>query len=796
MPSSGTPPARPLALLLACLLALGSAGVALAQDADTVTLDLPAQPLDQAVTKLARQAGLAIGGDAALLRGKPAPALKGEFTLRDALRRLLSGTGIVARFTNDRTVTLVRAEDGERLAPISVEAQAETAYGPVEGYRATRSATASRTDTPIREIPASVQVIPRDVIEEQSAQGLEDVYKNISGVVESGNTLNAQSEVRPVIRGFESEILLRNGMRATNVGAVDLANVERVEVLKGPSSILFGAIEPGGVLNYITKKPLTESAHTVSQQVGSYDHLRTTVDSAGSIGEGDTWLYRINGAYTNSDSFRDDVERESTTVAPSFAYQPSTRTELLFDFSFSREESTFDSGIPFGADNEPLVSEDTFFGDPELDGQTLEDTFFSYQLRHRINHVFTLRNQLQFHRVDVENETIRNRGVSGAPGSEMLGRRFQSLDSTEDEIQLVTDVIADFRTGGVEHAVLAGIDLVVQEQDSDRFRQNLAPVPISNDPPTDFTPPGNQPRENRQFDNEWVAVYVQDQLTLLNDRLHILVGGRYDDFHSEFEEDGVDSPEVDESEFTGRAGALFDLTDWAAPFVSISQSFNPQGSFAVDAGNNILPPEEGEQFEAGFKFNLAKDRVVATLAVFQIDKDNVAVFDLPTFLDTGEVTFTGTDQRSEGIELDVTGQINDRLSVIANYAHIDTEVLENPADPEMEGEELGNVAEDSARVWLAYDFGAKSGLSGLGIGGGLRYESERKAQFDDTKLDSFTIFDAGLWYRRPIGGGRLLRVQVNIENLTDEEFFPRASDQSIVHPGEPRSLTASVTLEF
>jgi len=787
-----------LALCAALLLTMTwlGAGTAAAQQPDQqrIEVDIPAQPLDQAVTELARQAGLAIGGNAALLRGKQAPALDGEYTPREALDRLLAGSGVTTRFSGDDTITLMPADDAEddspmQLAPIEVT-------GGEAGYAAARSYAATRTTAPVMDTPVSVQVVPRQVIVDQAAQGLEDVFTNISGVVESGNTLNAQSEVRPVIRGFEAQRLFRNGLRSTNVGSVDLINIQSVEVLKGPASVLFGAIEPGGILNYNTKKPMVESAHEVTLQAGRYDHFRATIDSTGPLNTSRTLRYRLNAAYTDSDSFRDFVDTERVAVAPSLLFVPGDRTELLLDFSFTREEVPFDSGVPFSVDDEPLVSDDTFFGDPALDGQKLEDYFASYQLQHQFNEVFALRNQFSFHRVDARNETIRNRGVTGAPEDELLSRRFQNLESIDDEFQVVTDLSANFQTGMLDHDVLAGVDFVYQDQDQSRFRQNLAPIPINDNPPTAFTPPQDQPQEIRELENRWVAVYLQDQVSLLDDRLHLLAGLRFDDFHSEFREDGQPSPEVDESELTGRIGALYEITPWLAPFASFSRSFNPQASSAVDASNNILPPEEGIQYEGGIKVGPVRKGLVATIAAFRIEKDNVAVFDLPVFLETGEVAFTSSDQRSKGVEVDVSGQLTEALRLIANYAYTNTEILENRADPSLIGRALGNVPDHSVRIWAAYEFFSGSPLQGLGLGAGLRHESDRRAQFDDTQLDAFTTLDAAVWYERSLAGGKAIRAQVNIENLTDKRFFPRASDQSIVHPGEPLNVRATITLTF
>lgn len=802
MPSSFANRSAAMVFCLAGLTGLSLAPVVSAQETENAVearqqFDVPAGPLSSALNQLASQAGLALTYEASLAEGKTTDGVQGRYSAAEALQRLLAGTGLGYRFTGNDTVTLESSDqDGSiRMAPVTVQTSEMSAFDPVDGYAASHAFSATRMSTPILETPASIQVVPREVIDDQGARGLEDVYTNVSGVNEAGNTLNAQAEVRPIIRGFESQLLFRNGMRATNVGAVDLVNVESVEVLKGPASILFGAVEPGGVLNYNTKRPQAEEAREISQEVGSYDHYRTTLDFTGPMNDEKTALYRFNAAYTDSGSFRDSVQQDNVALAPSFSFSRGG-TDMLVDLSYTRKEETFDNGVPFSDDDEPLVSEDTFFGDDDLDGQVLEDYFGSWQLEHRINGIFTLRNQFQFHRVDAHNETVRHRGVSGSPGSEQLGRRYQNLDALEDEYQLVTDLVADFSTGEVKHELLMGVDMVYQDQNNERFRQNLSAIAISDDPQTDVNPPANQPMEESEFENRWLALYLQDQMSLMQDRLHLLAGGRYDDFESKLEEDGVPSPDVDESKFTGRFGALYDLTYWMSPFISASQSFNPQGAFAVNRDGDLIAPEEGRQYEVGFKFVSSDERLVANLAAYRLEKENVAVFDRPHFINTGEVAFTTTDQRSEGVELDITGQLTEQWKVIANYANTDTEVLENRADPSMEGEPLGNVPEESVRLWATYDFASLSALHGFGVGAGLRYQSDRKAQFDDTELDSFTTFDAGAWYTHPLDGGKALKAQLNVENLTDEEYYPRASDQSIVHPGEPLTVTGRISLEF
>jgi len=772
-------------------------GSAQTANAEAQTFDIPAGPLSQVLSRFAGAAGVALSFDAARFSDIQSPGLKGRYTLEQGFATLLEGTGTLAvRQSNGDYV--LQNSGPLALDPIQVGgADQGSAFAPVDGYAATHSYTGTKTDTPILETPMSVQVVTRDVIDDQGAQRLEDVYRNVSGVVESGNTLNAQSFVLPVIRGFETPTILRNGVRATTVGTVDLVNVERVEVLKGPASILFGALEPGGVLNYVTKRPQAEARHELRQEFGSYEHFRTSLDSTGALSRENNLLYRLNAAYTDTESFRDDLDLERVTVAPSLLWLPGDQTEVLLDLSYTREEVPLDSGIPLGQDGEPLVQDDTFFSDPSLDGRDLEDWFASIELEHRFNDVWTLRNKLQYHRAEPRNQAIRNRGVSGEPGQEELGQRFQDEDRVDEEYQWVTDLLADFSTGGVEHQLLVGLDISRQELEFDRFRQNLPAVPISDNPQVRFTPPPDRELTPAfRSETDWVAVYFQDQISLLRDgRLKLLLGGRFDAFDEEDKLDGISS---DESEFTGRAGVLFQANDWFSPYASVTESFLPQGPGTQDREGNTLAPETGIQFELGAKFDFFDESLLVTAALFEVEKEDVALFDFDFFQQTGDFAWLpGVDQRSRGFELDVNGQLSRGLSLTANLAYTDAEETSNRLDPSREGATLGNVPEWSARTWLSYDFAQDSAWDGLGLGLGLRYEGERFTQFDEAiEFDEFLTVDAGVWYRYPLSQGRSLKAQLNLRNLTDERFITRASDQSIAHPGAPFTVQGSLSLHF
>jgi len=683
-------------------------------------------------------------------------------------------------------------KEGE-LAEIVVSAKADE-----KSYVAKEAPSLLKLDVPLIETPQTVTVVPKAVLQDQAAQNLKDAFRNVSGVFESGNTLNAQSEVLPVIRGFEAPSVFRNGMRSSEVGSVDLFNIESVEVIKGPASILFGGMEPGGALNYTTKRPLAERFNEIVQEIGSWDHYRTTLDTSGPIDAAGHFLYRFNMAYTNAESFRNEMDLERIAVAPSFLWKISDNTEIGFDLSYTKEKTPYDSGVPLSAEGKPLVPIDTFFGDPDLDGRTLEDLFAGIDLKHRFNEVFTLRSRLQLHHAEPKNEALRHRGVIGAPGAEVLRQRYQNEAREDEEIQWVTDLSADFTTGAVKHNALVGVDLIHQESVFDRFRMNTPNVPITSDPDVNFDPPpGSDPVPDIKGSVDWAAFYFQDQMSMLeNDRLHLLIGGRYD--YVEQERTRPTDVSSDDGELTFRGGVLYEATDWLSPYISVSESFRPQLVDSLDKSGNVLDPTTGLQFEGGVKLNFFEQRLVTTLSVYQIEKENVAVFDNQYFVDTGLSTYyPGVNQRSRGVELDVAGRITDNLTIIANYAYTDTEVLDNPEAPDTEGDRLGGVPLQALRVWLAYNFPAESKLHGFGFGGGGRFESEHQAQFaDNITLDDFLVFDAGLWYTRQLEGGQILKTRLNFQNITDEEYYPRASTQDIAHPGRPFGVVASVGLEF
>jgi len=800
-------PARAWALL-AIFLALAAAAPAPAADQKKHAFDIPAGPLVASLERFSETAGLdVVAGDA--VEGIDAPALKGELTADEALARLLAGTGLAYRFTGENTIAITteakatreddpvglddgaaEGEPGEAQLPETVVRRTAPRRGT---YKADRASTATRTDTPILETPASIQVVPRQVIDDQASVRLRDIYRNISGVQPLFTGGNVATTEVPIIRGFRDFSIYRNGSRLSSTAPVDLANIERVEVLKGPASVLFGLGEPGGILNLVTKQPVNDTFAIVEQEFGSYDRYRTTLDANAPLTKDGGLLGRLNFAYTNDDTFRAHDGIDRVFIAPTLTWQPTDATSLTLDFSYSYEEYPFDHGLAFNAEGEPVADVSTFLGEPDFRSER-EEVFAGYTLTHDFNDQLTFRNVFMFQHNENRLNAFRHFGSTNADNT--VNRTFDRSVPKGTTFQGIADLGYKFELGPTRHHVLAGVDVRWDpkwgnQQDGPR---SSGPFPI------DIVNPQHGQFGAITFDNpsdfdgetKWVGLYLQDQITLLDDRLHLLIGGRYDHVDQfvkfitptfNFEDDQTDSA------FTARGGALYELTDWLSPYVSVAQSFNPTSPFTTSVDG--LDPEEGLAFEGGVKLSFFEERLTSTLAVYHITKDNVPVTDPnnPGF------SINGGELRSRGFEADIAGEIAPGLRVIANYAYTDTEVIESSSLPE--GSRFNNVPLHSGSVWLSYDFPEGTALDGLGFAGGVRGVSERLGNNAGSfELDGFLLADLAAWYRFTLPSGQRVKAQLNVNNLLDKEYYESSSGTASVFPGAPRTFIASLSIEF
>ncbi|MEM1256792.1 MAG: TonB-dependent receptor [Cyanobacteria bacterium P01_H01_bin.21] len=665
-------------------------------------------------------------------------------------------------------------------------------------YVKPNTATATRTDTPLRDIPQSIQVIPREVLEDQQVIRLSDALRNVSGVVSTAQgSIGGQ---RFAIRGFEDASILRDGFRLTfsgeSFGFPELANLETIEVLKGPASILVGSVEPGGVVNLVSKQPLSEPFYALELQAGNRELLSPSLDFSGPLTDDGRLLYRLNALYRTEDSFRDfDTEIERFFIAPTISWQISDRTDLTINLEYTDDERPADNGLIAIDDDVADIPFDRVIG--EID-DTLQDERLraAYQFEHRFSDRWKLRNSFSYSKIDF---SLGLTALSAGGFDETTGDGVL-LSSTNSNIRetydLQTNVIGEFNTGSVEHTVLFGVDLFRADFRDREIRIDFfSPIPFNIfDPvygavsrPDEADIPLLVSSDSR---TDGLGVYLQDQVTLL-DNLKLLAGVRYETVDQEVINNPTDlnpnssESSLNEDAFTPRIGLVYQPIEELSLYGSYTTSFVPNTATTVDG--NLLEPERGEQFEIGARAELLEGRLTANLALFELTKENVATTDPDNIffsVATGE-------QRSRGIELDIAGEILPGWNIIANYAYIDADITED--EDGNQGNRLRNIPEHNINLWTTYDI-QDGPLEGLGFGLGVNYVSERFG--DDANsftADDYFLTNATVSYKRDNW-----RAAFNIRNLFDIDYIEAAGSTrtSGIDPGEPFTIVGSFSIEF
>ncbi|MEM9246831.1 MAG: TonB-dependent receptor plug domain-containing protein, partial [Cyanobacteria bacterium P01_F01_bin.153] len=338
--------------------------------------------------------------------------------------------------------------------------------GEDEGYSPSSASTATRTDTPLRDVPQSIQVIPRQVIEDQGITRIGEALRNVSGVTRQRDRTNASD--RFTIRGFDQSRLLRNGFRtgSTLGGTINIATntVERIEVLKGPASVLYGQVEPGGVVNFVTKQPQSESLYNLAFTAGSFSYLEPSLDFTGPLTTDKKLTYRLNASYQNSDSFRDFVELEQVAVAPTLRYEFSDATSLTFEYSYLDSDQTYDEGLPIDPVSFELPRERTL-SEPDDSYENTSHSFY-LTLDHRFNESIRLRSSFGTELSNIDETSFRVGTFDPETGES--ARQYVERDFDADNLSWQTDLIAEFNTGSVEHQLLVGLELSRSEVDESR----------------------------------------------------------------------------------------------------------------------------------------------------------------------------------------------------------------------------------------------------------------------------------------------------------------------------------------
>lgn len=766
---------------------LAGAPAALAQESFAIA----PQALGPALLAFSRATGLRLVAPSSLLAGRRSPGVSGLLDDAAALDRLLAGSGLSGSISGGTITVAARpapvagaaAEGGVMLDQITLTGAAETAYGAVDGVAPEASASGTKTDTPLVETPQTVNVVPAAQIEATGATSLPDALAYSPGVSQTyGWTARIGDQVQ--LRGFEVWTTMRDGMVYTvNTydGQQEPYGLERIEVIKGAASVLYGNLRPGGMINTVSKRPTPAPFSEVNVELGSHARRQISADSSGSIN--DQWSWRLTGLYRDSDTFIDHIRDDRRFIAGALRWQPTDRTSLTFLGEFQKDRTaSFSAVLPAAGVVLPNVNgtipRRRFLGEPGSDHYRLNRWTAGYVLEHDFTDSIRLRHALRYYRTNQDSSAIGYDSL--LPDQRTVTRSGQDRDEQTWGVTSDSALEVDWNQAGVQHKSLVGLDLSRLRLTSRRYSRTATELDL-------FDPVYGGPVGPRVPAYAWsdttvqAGLYAQDQMKF-GDRWVLVVGGRHDWVTQTSIDPFTGAVTVDHEKsdaFTGRVGLVYLAPNGLAPYASFSQSFEPiTGS---DRLRNRFKPSRGEQYELGLRYQPEGRDMLISAAIYQLTQENNLTSDPadPNFsVQLGKM-------RSRGFEFEAQATLAEDTSLIAAYAYTDAFTLDGgPMAPDLDGTRVGGIPRNMASLWVDHRFD-RQGAPGLKIGAGIRHVGSVHANWADFEVPSYTIVDAMARYERDDW-----KLTLNVNNLLDEDY---ASCPSDCFWGEPRriALTAS-----
>jgi iron complex outermembrane receptor protein len=685
-----------------------------------------------------------------------------------------------------------------------------------------KPAAASKSNIPLLQTPASIQIVPREVMDDQQAITVqESLLNNISSV-----SLGNQFYDDFIIRGLKTEgATFRNNLRQTSITKLETANLQAIEVLKGPAAMLYGRVEPGGLVNLVVKRPLLVPYVSVQEQAGSFGFTRTTVDATGPLTPDNVWLYRINGAYLHTDSFRNFVTNQNGFVAPTITYSPIQQFRFNLDFEYQTTSFVDDGQALVAVGKRPApIPISRYLQDPTITvphPNRQQRLFTGFDWTYDLSENWSLVNRFGYTNVyyrqaipfpaalcETGNPDLEESCAGDPPlAAGTLQRGLWYIpDANRQTTAANLDLKGKFYTGPLQHDVLVGSDYYQYYEKfsglccDDTF---VGPINIYN---PNYVRKGGDgfltAPENFFYVNEqnWKGIYAQDQISFADDRLHILLGGRYDwARYGQSNFDGVSGGlnaakatlmAINTNAFSPRIGAVVQPAPWLSFYGSYSESFGANNGFSPEG--RPFAPQRGRQYEGGVKAEFFDGRLTATMAYYDIFKTNVpqpipgTVFSVPV----GEA-------ESKGVEIDIAGRIDENWSLIGSYSHDDARITkDNDADGTFgnTGNRLASVPLNAGNIWVKYNF--LDDWRGLSLGGGVVVVGQRQGDNANTfQLPAYARVDLAAIYRLPFAGPAIT-AQLNIKNLLGTTYYESSNDRLTIAPGAPRVFLASIRAEF
>jgi iron complex outermembrane recepter protein len=653
----------------------------------------------------------------------------------------------------------------------------ERANGPVVGYLANQSASGTKTDTPILTTPQSISVVTKDQIQSQGAQNIVESLRYTPGV--TLDTYGATTFFDSLkLRGFEVPRYLDGLRLPLDPGTqfayprIETYGLERLEVLRGPSSGLYGQTDPGGLINMVSKRPTATPQGEIVGTFGSFDRFQGAFDTSGPIDKNGEFLYRLVGLARSTDGQQDFVHENKVFIAPSLTWRPTNDTSFTILSHYSNIENKgwqqYVPGDAAGLRPNPFgtIPYSRYIGEPGIDGYKLEQFSIGYAFEHRFDNNLQFRSNFRYFDVSQNLTGVRSEGLQ--PDFRTDLRSINYVNSAAQNVALDNQVQADFATGPLIHKVLVGFDYQRQASTSDYKFSFISPIDVF--APVYGTP---VPAANTlpSFINtatvaNQAGLYLQDQMKL--DRWTLTMTGREDWAQAETVSKGFfPAPGTylqNDRASTGRVGLNYLFDVGLSPYANYSTSFVPTSG--TDQFGNVFKPTTGEGYEAGIKFKPVGSNLMLTAAVFEVTQQNVLT------ADPGNINFsvqTG-EARVRGFELEARGNVTRELEIVGGYTKYDPRVTKS--NDGFVGNYLVNTALEQAALWAKYTW-YDGPIAGLGIGGGVRYVGESYGDAANTILiPNYTLFDAAVSfdfkYLRPDLKG--WSAQVNATNLTNKYY--------------------------
>lgn len=706
-----------------------------------------------------------------------AQPLNGVFQLSGHRTCLCAGTALVVLAG---LASAVQAEDAAtQLKPITVTASKQGPAGPDASIVAARSATGTKTDTPVIDIPASVSVVTQKELEQRKVESLQQAVSYTSGVLtdEFGND-DRYDYFR--IRGFDQTTLgtYRDGLPARvpawyTASRLEPYGLQRVEVLKGSTSTLFGLNGPGGLINAITKRPQDVRHGEVYTSLAE-GNKEIGVDFGGPIDADGVFSYRLTGLLKDGDLGRSYSNDDRLYVAPALTISPDAGTSLTFLTDYSKREMTGARGFPVGTS----FDIDSFFGEPDFNHFDTEQTDIGYQFEHEINDALTFRSNARYTHLELDYQE-----VYGASTDPSANRQAFSVDGVSNRFTIDNQLQYDASWNAVDSKTLVGIDYSVDDTSENIQYGTAGPIDVYNPVYCGLSCINLGPYVNWRVKQKALGLYAQEQLTF-DDRWILTLGGRYD--HVDTTADYLDLGTQDDNSahaFTKRIGLTYKVNPNLAVYANYSESFQPlvtptANGYTVQGS---LKPQEGTQYEVGLKYRPDEFDALFTMALFDLTQTNVPNNVSPILQE--QIGKVGV----RGIELEGKMALDDRFNMTLAYSYWDGEIKEDGIGGNA-GNRPAQVPEHIASAWLDYTIPGEGQRGDLTLGGGIRYVGQTYGDSANTvSVPGHAVFDAALNYKVTEN----VSLAVNATNLFDKHYV-NASYYGTEYYGDRRKVVGTL----